>query len=154
MMPGGCYWQDDRICNMLGAQGGFQWGAEGRVGGFGAGVLPAGRCSRRQRRYQPHRERARKMSCQVRRGPTSSSDSSVGLLVQAVQFRFNCFLIQLVGSDQNCDRLMVELAGSVWFLKPCQNVNFYLFYNYLQFFQIFDIFVKISMIFLIFWIYL
>ena len=67
MMPGGAAGMTIKFVACWGLSGGaFQWGAGGGVWGgvpSAEGVLPAGRRSRRQQRCQPHRERARKMSC-------------------------------------------------------------------------------------------
>ena len=71
--------------------------------------------------YQSHREGGRKMNYWVRRESTGSSGSPVKPPVQTVQFRFDCFPVQLARPNRNHDQPMVELielASPVWFLKP------------------------------------
>ena len=58
------------------------------------------------------------MNCWGRREPTGLSDSPVKPSVQTIQFRFDGFLVQLAGLDQNCDRSAVRLASLIQFLKP------------------------------------
>ena len=58
------------------------------------------------------------MNCWGRREPAGSSDSPIELSVQTIQFRFDGFLVQLVGPDQNRDRSAVGLADPVQFFKP------------------------------------
>ena len=105
-------------------------GGWGGVGFPAPRVVLAGWCSRQQCGqttlqvtvgYQLHREGGRKMSYWVRRESTGSSGSPVEPPVQTVQFRFDCFLIQLDRPNRNHDQPMVELielASPVRFLKP------------------------------------
>lgn len=92
--------RDNRICSVLGWGGGaFQlvvvrkvgvWGGVPNVGGAASKMI-----SKRQWGYEPHREGGRKINCW----------SGGNRLVQAVQFRFDCFPVQLARLNQNRDRL-------------------------------------------------